>query len=76
LVWKFNAGAQIVSTPAVGSAGVCFGTIGGEVISVHLKTGKERWRFRTGSSVPSSPCVSEGAVYIGSNDHHVYALPT
>jgi outer membrane protein assembly factor BamB len=76
LVWKFNAGAQIISTPAVGGAGVCFGTIGGEVISVHLKTGKERWRFRTGSSVPSSPCVSEGAVYIGSNDHHVYALPT
>ncbi|MBC8252599.1 MAG: PQQ-binding-like beta-propeller repeat protein, partial [Ardenticatenia bacterium] len=33
------------------------------------------WRFATSGPMPSSPSVSEGIVYIGSNDHHVYALP-
>jgi outer membrane protein assembly factor BamB len=33
-----------------------------------------KWIFKTDSSVVSAPAVVNGAVYIGSNDHNVYAL--
>lgn len=34
----------------------------------------ERWSFATGNGVLSSPAVANGAVYVGSEDHNVYAL--
>ncbi len=33
-----------------------------------------KWIFKTGGSVVSAPAVVNGVVYIGSNDHNVYAL--
>jgi len=32
------------------------------------------WNYTTGDVVISSPAVADGVVYIGSNDHNVYAL--
>jgi outer membrane protein assembly factor BamB len=64
-----------VSTPAVTGGAAYIGTLGGDVVSIGLKNGRERWRFKTGGAVPSSPCSWEGVVYVGSNDHKVYALP-
>ena len=42
------------------------GTIGN---TVSLK-----WKYETGGEVKSSPVVSNGIVYVGSDDHKVYAL--
>ncbi len=36
--------------------------------------GELLWKFETESDVLSSPTVSEGVVYVGSNDHHLYAI--
>jgi outer membrane protein assembly factor BamB len=33
-----------------------------------------RWAFRTGGRVFSSPTVADGVVYVGSDDHFLYAL--
>src|SRR5580692_5110747 len=33
-----------------------------------------KWSYTTGSQVNSSPTVASGVVYIGSDDHNVYAL--
>jgi eukaryotic-like serine/threonine-protein kinase len=33
-----------------------------------------KWRFATGGVVNSNPAVVNGVVYIGSDDHHAYAL--
>ena len=33
-----------------------------------------KWKFKTGGAVLSSPVVADGAVYVGSNDHFVYAV--
>jgi outer membrane protein assembly factor BamB len=74
-IWKFDAGSQIVSNPAVTESVVYFGTVGGDLISINIKSGKERWRFTTSGKVISSPYVYENVVYIGSTDHKVYALP-
>jgi len=32
------------------------------------------WKFKTGGNVNSSPVVSGGTVYVGSDDHRLYAL--
>ena len=34
----------------------------------------QKWSFATGDLVDSSPAVLNGLVYVGSNDHNVYAL--
>lgn len=36
--------------------------------------GDQQWQFGTGQPIVSSPAVMDGTVYIGSNDHYVYAL--
>ncbi|WP_327729831.1 PQQ-binding-like beta-propeller repeat protein [Streptomyces sp. NBC_00487] len=36
--------------------------------------GEQRWLFRAGGSVSSAPAVAGGVVYVGSNDHNLYAL--
>ncbi len=36
----------------------------------------QKWSFATGDLVDSSPAVLNGLVYVGSNDHNVYALNT
>ncbi len=33
-----------------------------------------RWKFATGNYVYSSPAIVNGVVYVGSDDHNVYAL--
>src|SRR5580704_4992335 len=35
-----------------------------------------KWKFKTNGPVVSSPAVTIDTVYIGSNDHYLYALST
>ena len=35
---------------------------------------KLRWKFKTGGPIIGSPAVAFGTVYVGSNDHKLYAL--
>ena len=37
-------------------------------------TGEEKWSYLTGGIVDSSPAVADGVVYVGSQDHTLYAL--
>jgi outer membrane protein assembly factor BamB len=32
------------------------------------------WSYETGNPVESSPAVANGVVYVGSDDHNIYAL--
>ena len=44
------------------------------VYALDASTGAELWSYTTGSDVDSSPAVAEGVVYVGSNDHNLYAF--
>jgi len=35
---------------------------------------KRAWTYRTGEAIESSPAIADGVVYIGSNDHNLYAF--
>jgi outer membrane protein assembly factor BamB len=35
---------------------------------------RRAWTYTTGDAIESSPVVAGAVVYIGSQDHHIYAL--
>jgi outer membrane protein assembly factor BamB len=45
----------------------------GFVVAMNADTGKELWRFR-GKPFESSPLIVRGTLYVGSWDHHLYAI--
>jgi len=50
------------------------GSDDGKVYALDEATGAFKWSYTTGSAVFSSPAVANGVVYVGSNDHNVYAF--
>lgn len=76
-LWSFQTEGQVSSSPAVWQDAVYFGSTDGNVYCLNLKKGDLRWRFETGGYVISSPTIAAGSgiLYIGSTDHHLYALP-
>ncbi|HYF31359.1 MAG TPA: PQQ-binding-like beta-propeller repeat protein [Chitinophagaceae bacterium] len=37
---------------------------------------KQRWTFKTGHAIRSTPLIQGNKIYVGSGDHHCYALDT
>ena len=78
ILWKYQAGSGIESSPAVVDGVVYFGALwngrNGFVNALNATTGSKIWEYATDSGVESSPAVVEGVVYIGSYSGHVYAL--
>lgn len=72
--WRFEAGDQVMSTPAVYEGSVYVGSWDNCLYAIHARDGIEEWSFETGDSINSSPTVINGTVYVGSNDRHVYAV--
>ena len=72
--WKFKAGGQITSSPAVVKDTVYFGSLDSNFYAVNRNTGTLKWKFQTKSRVASSPAVADGVVYFGSFDGSFYAV--
>ena len=74
LVWKFQTGGRVRSSPAVSDGVIYFGSEDGYLYAVDIQSGAEKWKFQTGGRVWSSPAVSDGVVYFGSDDTYLYAV--
>jgi outer membrane protein assembly factor BamB len=74
LLWSFDTGYSIRSSPIVVGARVYFGSSNGKFYCLEAVTGKELWNFSTGNAIYSSPCIIGDIVYIGSTDQNIYAL--
>lgn len=74
LVWKFETGAAVHSSPAVVGGVVYFGSDDGFLYAIDSATGEERWRYRTDGTVCSSPAVSDGVVFVASDDGRLHAV--
>lgn len=72
--WKFHTAGRIISSPAVVSGVVYFGSTDKNLYAVDIETGKQKWKFKTESRVNSSPAVDSGVVYFGSYDSNFYAV--
>ncbi len=74
LVWSYESGDLIYSSPTVSGSSVYVGSYDNHVYAVDTATGELTWGFDTGGRVRSSPAVSGGVVYVGSEDNHLCAL--
>ena len=78
ILWKYQAGIGIASSPAVVDGVVYFGSLwngqNGFVKALNATTGSQIWQFAIDSGIESSPAVVDEVVYIGSYSGNVYAL--
>jgi len=74
LVWKFQTGGYINSSPAVSDDNVYFGSTDNKIYCLDARSGSKIWEYETGNIVTASPLVVDSYVYIGSNDGKLYCL--
>jgi outer membrane protein assembly factor BamB len=78
--WKYRVDERGVASDVIGLGGNVYAvTLGDELVSLDLKSGKPNWTFRGGYSgqdclTCSSPAAAEGHVYFGGLDGFAYAL--
>ena len=65
-----------LSSPAISTNTVFFGSGDGNVYALDTGSGTLRWKFHTGDVVHASPAISNGTLFIGSWDSYLYALDT
>lgn len=91
ILWTYDTGAPIRSSPVIGQAPVAggppivyVGAANGHVVAVNTNDGSRRWTFDTTSEEPtlatrnqlnSSPALGTKGVYIGSQDGAVWFVP-
>lgn len=63
--WKFDARARINGGLAVVGGRVFLDTFSGDLVSLHLATGKIAWKHRADNIVMSTPVVGDGLVVFG-----------
>lgn len=74
LLWSFQTGYEIKSSPVVGSGRVYVGSTDGNVYALNISDGSELWRFDTGDDVEAPPMLLDSLVYVGSLNGTFFAL--
>ena len=74
LLWTYEAGGAITSSPVVVDGRVYFGADDYHVHCIDAETGERIWAFATEDIIEAPPLVLDGGVYIGSSDFFFYAL--
>lgn len=74
LLWSFQTGSEIVSSPVIGFGRVYIGSTDGKVYSVDLSDGRKIWEFDTEDDIEASPLLLNDAVYIGNLSGNFFSL--
>jgi outer membrane protein assembly factor BamB len=74
LLWRFDAGSPIESSPVVRRGIDYFGTWNGYVYALNLRTHHLRWSYRAGYKITSSASFGRGTLYIGDYGGRLLAL--
>ncbi|MGL4737787.1 MAG: PQQ-binding-like beta-propeller repeat protein [Cellulosilyticaceae bacterium] len=64
VVWRFETGGEVLSSPGFYKENVIFGSDDRNVYSINLKTQEEQWRFACNEPVRSEILVDKGLVYV------------
>jgi outer membrane protein assembly factor BamB len=72
--WEFQAGAGIVSSPAVFRGRAYIGSSDGRLYAFDAATGTQLWTYAAGGRVDSSPAAAGSAVYAVSSDGYLHAV--
>jgi parallel beta-helix repeat protein len=73
LIWSYETGGNVESSPAVANGNVFVGSNDGNIYCLDEYNGDLIWSYGTGGSV-SSPAVANGKVFVGSTDYNIYCL--
>jgi len=73
LLFKYQTGNDVRSTPSLGYGKVFFGSNDCQIYGFS-QFGVKLWNYTTDGAVRSSPAVADGKVYVGSDDGHLYVL--
>jgi outer membrane protein assembly factor BamB len=74
IIWQFETGGTVSSSPALAGNAIVFGSDDGKLYAVDATTGSKLWDFTTGGMILSSPAVADGVIYVGSSDGKLYAI--
>ena len=74
LLWTYEAGGAITSSPVIADGLVYFGSDDQAMHCASAATGAPVWKFATDDLVEAPALVAEGMVFFGSNDTFFYAL--
>ncbi|HEY3174269.1 MAG TPA: PQQ-binding-like beta-propeller repeat protein [Candidatus Polarisedimenticolia bacterium] len=74
VLWTFQAGGGIESTPAVQGGAVYFGAMDGFLYSLSVESGALRWKYAAAGPIKSSPLVYGGTVYFGDETGAFHAV--
>ena len=74
LLWSFDAGAAITSSPVISGGRVYFGADDSKLHALDFASGEELWAFETEDMIEAPPLVQGGRVFVGSSDFFLYAV--
>jgi outer membrane protein assembly factor BamB len=72
--WKFQAGGQVVSSPAVTNGTAYIASTNGNLYAVDLESGTQKWKLALGVRATASPAVDKGVIYLGTYSGRFYAV--
>jgi outer membrane protein assembly factor BamB len=84
--WEFQSGGDILSSPAVGGAGLVYfttaldwkggvSTMDGGVYALRAETGELAWKFSAGAEIENSPALdSADGIYFGTSQGRFFCL--
>ena len=74
ILWTYDTGYTISSSPAVWQDLAMVGDASGTVYALALRSGQVRWKFKCQNAMYATPDVSGNLVVFASTDGNVYAL--
>jgi outer membrane protein assembly factor BamB len=74
LVWRFKAGDEVKSSPAIVKNIVYVGSSNKHIYAIDVQTGKQVWSKLLDDQIEASPTVIDNVVYIGTLNGTLYAL--
>jgi outer membrane protein assembly factor BamB len=74
VLWTYQTGFIISSSPAVAHGRVYVGSWDRSIYCFAMDSGDLLWNYSTFSEITSSPAVVNGKVYVGSQDTYLYCL--
>jgi outer membrane protein assembly factor BamB len=74
LLWTFQTGSEIISSPVIGFGRVYIGSTDGKVYAINLKDGSKIWEFDTGDDIEAPPLLVDTFIYIGNLSGVFFAL--
>jgi len=74
LAWRFKAGDEVKSSPAIVQGRVYIGSSDKHIYALDVKTGKQIWSTVLDDAVEASPTLVDNVLYIGTLAGTLYAL--